>query len=192
MDASVNRAECGRFVAFKEEFWCLYFTRFNGVGVGFGEVFFAVISTEAQGGGVEFDRRGLPLELLGNGRFKACLVDAQKFGKNTDVDDVCNQLCEFGVDLSSHGGHGDRVGDDVFAFDGFLLGVAVPDNHRTRFQSGKVFVPRCGIDEHLNVRAVAGCLVAFVRQTNDVPRGQTGDVGRKQVLPADGDAHVKQ
>ena len=98
------------------------------------------------------------------------MVDAEEFSEDADIDDVGNQLGEFWIDLSSQCAHRDRVGDDVFAFHGLLLGVAVPNDHGAGLKGLDVLFPRGGIDQDLNVRAVAGCLVAFVRESNDVPR----------------------
>ena len=59
-------AKSRSFVSFDEELGGLNFSGFNGVGVGLGQMLFAVISAQTKGGNVEFNRCGFALELLGN------------------------------------------------------------------------------------------------------------------------------
>ena len=120
------------------------------------------------------------------------MVDAEQFSKNTHVDDVGDEFCDFGVDLPGQGAHWNRVGHNIVSFHGHPFRVAVPDDDGTRLKGCEVLVPCCWIDENLDVGSVAGCLVAFVREANDVPCWEARNVGRKEVLPAHGDAHFKE
>ena len=120
------------------------------------------------------------------------MVDAQELCEDADVDDVGHEFCDFWIDFPGEGAHGYGVGDDVFTLHRFFLRVAVPYHHGTGFQRCQILFPGCGVDENLDVGAIAGCLVAFVGEANDVPGWQTRDVGREEVFSADRNAHVEQ
>ena len=120
------------------------------------------------------------------------MVNAQQFGKNADVNDVRDQLGDFGVDLAGQRAHRYRIGNDVLPVDGLLLGVAVPNHDRSGLEGSEVVFPRGRIHEHLNVGAVSGRLVSFVGEADNVPRWQSRNVRRKEVFSADGNAHVKE
>ena len=192
LNAAVVGTEGCRFVSFDEELRRRNLSRFNSVGVGLGQVLLAVVPAQSQGGDVEFHGRGFALELLGDCRLEAGLVNAQQFGKNADVNDVRDQLGDFGVDLAGQRAHRYRIGNDVLPVDGLLLGVAVPNHDRSGLEGSEVVFPRGRIHEHLDVGPVAGCLIAPVGETHDVPRWQAGNIGGKEVLSTDGNAHVKE
>ena len=185
-------AEGRGFVALNKELRGFNVPGLDRIRVAFCQVFLAIVAPKAKGRDVEFDGRGFALELLGDGAFQLGLVDAEQFGEDADIHDVGHEFGDFGVDLASQLAHGDGVGDDVLAFHGLSFGVAVPNHDRAGFKGSEVLVPCGGIHKHLNVGAVAGCLVALVRQAHDVPGGQARNVGRKEVLAADRHAHLKQ
>ena len=191
LDATEERAEGGGFVAFHEEATFVAAACRDRVRVLLGEVFACVVAPEVEGGGVELNRRGFSLELLANGFDHSGLVNAKQFGQDADVDDVRDHARQFGVDTTGHLRHGDRVRDDVLAVHG-LLGVAVPHDDAAGFELSQVVFPGGRVHEHLDVGPVAGCLVAGIGKTHNVPGRKARNVGGEEVLPAHFDAHVEQ
>ena len=186
------RSKCRSLVAFDEELRLLNFSGLDAVGVRLGQVVFAVITAEPEGGDVELNRCRFSFELLGDCGLQTGLVDAEQFGENTDIYDVGHQLGNFGIDFPRQRTHWDRIGNDVLSHDGLAFGVAVPNHNRTRLKGFEVFLPRCGVDQDLDVRSVAGGLVPRIGEADNVPGRKAGYVGWKEVLSTDRDAHVKQ
>ena len=88
------------FVSFNEKLRAVNFAGFSGVRVGLGEVLFAVIPSKAQRCNVEFNGTFFPFKLACDCGLQTGLVNAQKFGQNTDIDDVGYELCNLWIDLS--------------------------------------------------------------------------------------------
>ena len=168
MDAAKERTEGGGFVAFHEEAALVAAACRDRVGVFLGQVLTRMVAAKVEGGGVELNGRGFALELLPDGLHNSGLVDAKQFSQNADVDDVRDHAGQLGVHATGHLGHGDGVGDDVLAVHG-LLGVAVPHDDASGLELGEVVFPGGRVDEHLDVGAVTGCLVAGIGKTHDVP-----------------------
>ena len=141
---------------------------------------------------VQRDRLGLALELLGQRNFHLGRIDVQQLAHDADVNHVGQQLAQprIGSDSGCEFRERNREENEVFA-ELIQLERFFVDHDAVRLQRHHVFARRFRIhrDEEIDFFS-AGDPSVFIG-ANRKPGRQAGNIGRKEILAADGNPHLK-
>ena len=192
-DASVERAEGGGGVPVDHDLAFGLIVALHDVGILFDQVLTRPCGGGLDHGHVALDRLGLAVEVRLEGAAHFGQVDAQHLGDDADVGHVGHVVAQrLGrVQFAQQFLDRDGVEGDVLAGAGGGDGVVV-EAHAARAQARQILDEGRRIHGHQDLGALAACGEPVRAGADREPGGQSLDVGREQVLPADGDAHAEQ
>jgi len=156
------------------------------------QVLLRVVQPLVDGGHVRGDGLGLPLELLADGGHDLVAVDPQQLGHDPDVDHVRQQLAQARVVAQLRGQLAERNLEHVHvAAHGLEVQRRVVDAEGAGRQRFHILPGGLRVHADHDVHFLLPPDPAVLVRADGEPGGQAGDVRGEHILPAHGDAHLK-
>ncbi len=150
------------------------------------------LATDFKGLLVQGDRLRLALELLVQGPFHLRRIDFHQLANNPDIDHVGQKLAQPCIGRDTDGKFCKRNREKVKVFAELIeIQALFVDDHAARFHRHHVITCGVGIHGYQEIDFfAAGDPPVFVG-ADGKPGRKSGDIGRKEVLAADGYPHLK-